>query len=76
VDPKGRNAGQILILKTAKKLGMMLKDDVAGAAIHKELRSLVGQQEAKKRQLMREEATRQRMAQMKRKGYLQLKALT
>jgi hypothetical protein len=74
--PKGRNAGQILILKTAKKLGMMLKDDVAGAAIHKELRSLVGQQEAKKRQLMREEATRQRMAQMKRKGYLQLKALT
>eukprot|EP00980_Cylindrotheca_fusiformis_P002621 scaffold618_cov130-Cylindrotheca_fusiformis.AAC.25 len=73
---KGRTAGQILILKTAKKLGSMLKDEVVGTAIHKELRSLVGQQEAKKRQLMREEATRQRMAQMKRKSYLQLKALS
>lgn len=75
-QPKGRTAGQILILKTAKKLGMMLKDDVAGTAIHKELRSLVGKQEAKKRQVMREEATRQRMAQMQRKSYLQLKALS
>lgn len=72
----GRTAGQILILKTAKKLGLMLKDNVAGNAIHKELRSLTGKQEAKKRQLMREEATRQRMAQMKRKNYLQIKALS
>jgi len=72
----GRTAGQILILKTAKKLGLMLKDNVAGSAIHKELRSLVGKQEAKKRQQMREEATRQRMAQMKRKNYLQVKALS
>jgi hypothetical protein len=69
-----RTPGQILILKTSKKLGIMLKDTVAGSAIHKELRSLVGKQEAKKRALMREEATRQRMSQMKRKGWLQVRA--
>ena len=61
-------------MKTSKKLGQMLKDSIAGAAIHKELRSLVGKQEAKKRALMREEATRQRMAQMKRKGWLQVRS--
>lgn len=72
---RGRTAGQILILKTAKKLGLMLKDNVSGAAIHKELRSLVGKQEAKKKKLQRDEATRQRMQQMKRKQYLQVRAL-
>jgi hypothetical protein len=53
-----RTAGQILMLKTAKKLGVMLKDTLAGEAIHKELRSLVGKQEAQKRALLLEEATR------------------
>ena len=72
---RGRTAGQILILKTAKKLGLMLKDNVSGAAIHKELRTLVGKQEAKKKKLQRDEATRQRMQQMKRKQYLQVRAL-
>ena len=62
-----------MILKTAKKLGMMLKDNVSGTAIHKELRSLVGKQEAKKKKLQRDEATRQRMQQMKRKQYLSVR---
>jgi hypothetical protein len=63
------------MLKTAKKLGVMLKDTLAGEAIHKELRSLaVGKQEAQKRALLLEEATRQRFAQMKRKPWLQARA--
>jgi hypothetical protein len=70
----GRTAGQILILKTAKKLGSMLHDAMAGEAIHKELRSLVGKQEAQKRKLLQDESTRQRFAQMKRKPWLQARA--
>ena len=70
-----KTAGQLLIMKTAKKLAIILNNDVvAGAAIHKELRSLVGRQEAEKRKKLREEATRQRFAQMKRKPWLQLRA--
>jgi hypothetical protein len=52
----------------------MLKDPIAGEALHKELRGLVGRQEARKRNEMREEATRQRLNQMKRKPWLQAKA--
>jgi hypothetical protein len=70
----GRTAGQILILKTAQKLGVMLKDNFAGQAIHRELRSLINQQEAQKRNLQKEEHTRQRMAQMQRKPWLQARA--
>lgn len=70
----GRSAGQILILKTAKKLGMILNDPFAGQAIHKELRSLVNKQDAQKRKLQSDEATRQRFAQMKRKPWLQARA--
>jgi len=70
----GRTAGQILILKTAKKLGSMLNDPVAGEAIHKELTILKGKQEAQKRKRLREDATRQRFAQMKRKPWLQARA--
>lgn len=70
----GRSAGQILILKTAKKLGMILNDDFAGQAIHKELRSLVNKQEAHKRKLQSDEAARQRLTQMKRKPWLQARA--
>jgi hypothetical protein len=70
----GRTAGQILILKSAKKLGMMVNDEIAGEAIHKELRSLVNKQDTLKRQKLREEATRQRFAQMKRKPWLQARA--
>jgi|UniRef100_A0A8J9S4U6 transcription initiation factor TFIIIB Brf1 subunit/transcription initiation factor TFIIB len=70
----GRTAGQVLILKTAKKLGSVLKDPVAGEAIHRELRGVVGRQEAKKLKERREEASRQRLQQMKRKPWLQAKA--
>ena len=70
----GRTAGQILIMKPAKKLGAMVNDRAAGEAIHKELRALVNKQDTRKRQKLREEATRQRFAQMKRKPWLQARA--
>jgi hypothetical protein len=70
----GRTAGQILILKTAKKLGSILNDPVAGDAIHKELRGVVGRQEERKRKEIRDEASRQRFSQMKRKPWLQARA--
>jgi hypothetical protein len=66
----GRTAGQILLLLTAKKLGTILKDPVAGEAIHRELRSVIGKQEALKQDEMRKEATRQRLNQMQRKPWL------
>jgi hypothetical protein len=70
----GRTAGQILILKTAKTLGNMLKDSVAGNAFHAELRALVGHQAALKRKEIQAESTRQRLTQMQRKPYLQARA--
>jgi hypothetical protein len=70
----GRTAGQILILLTAKKLGSILVDPVAGEAIHKELRAVVGRQEERKRKEVRDEASRQRFSQMKRKPWLQARA--
>jgi len=66
-----RTAGQILLLKTAKKLGAILQDPLAGEAFHRELRAVIGRQEAIKQKEMREEATRQRFNQMQRKPYLQ-----
>ena len=72
--PSGRTAGQLLMLKTSKKLGTMLNDPVAGEAFHKELRALVGRQEARKKKDMADEATRQRLQQMKRKPWLQARA--
>lgn len=70
----GRTAGQILILKTAKKLGDIIGDVFAGQAFHKELRSIINKQEAQKRKLQSDESTRQRFAQMKRKPWLQARA--
>eukprot|EP00521_Asterionellopsis_glacialis_P007476 CAMPEP_0195280818 /NCGR_PEP_ID=MMETSP0707-20130614/361_1 /TAXON_ID=33640 /ORGANISM="Asterionellopsis glacialis, Strain CCMP134" /LENGTH=772 /DNA_ID=CAMNT_0040339627 /DNA_START=45 /DNA_END=2363 /DNA_ORIENTATION=- len=69
-----RTAGQVLILKTAKRLGTMVNDPIIGNAFHKEVRSLVGRQEARKRKELRDEAARQRMQQMQRKPWLQAKA--
>ncbi|KAG7346284.1 TFIIB zinc-binding protein [Nitzschia inconspicua] len=74
VQQNGRSAGQILLLQSAKMLGVMLNDKSAGEAIHKQLRSLVSKQDVRKRQQLREEATRQRFAQMKRKPWLQARA--
>jgi len=70
----GRRAGQLLILKS-KKFGSMIKDTVAGGAFHRELRKLIGRQDARKRKDLRDEATRHRFQQMKRKPWLQAKAL-
>lgn len=70
-EAPGRTAGQILLLKTAKKLGSMLNDPVAGDAFHKELRAVISQQEALKRKAMLEEASKRRFQQMKRKPWLQ-----
>jgi hypothetical protein len=66
----GRTAGQILLLKTAKTLGDVLQDPLAGEAIHHELRAVVGRQAARKQKVLREEATRNRHAQMQRKPWL------
>ncbi|CAB9500955.1 Transcription initiation factor IIB [Seminavis robusta] len=70
---KSRKAGQILILQAAKKLGEILKDPLAGEYFHKELRALVGRQKARKDKDLRDEASRQRLIQMKRKPWLQAK---
>lgn len=74
IQRTGRSAGQILIMQSGKKLGILVNDSVAGEAIHKQLRSLVSKQEIIKRQKLREEATRQRFAQMQRKPWLQARA--
>lgn len=66
-----RTAGQILLLKTAKKLGLILGDELAGIAFHRELRGIIARQEALKQKDLRDEATRQRFNQMKRKPWLQ-----
>jgi hypothetical protein len=71
-----RTAGQLLLLKTAKKLGSILSDPVAGDAIHKKLREVVGKHEMLKSQGRREEASRQRLLQMKRKPWLQARLQT
>ena len=73
-EQSGRTAGQLLILKTGKKLRAMLKDTVAGDTFHRELRALVGRQDARKQKERREQAARQRFQQMKRKPWLQAKA--
>ena len=70
----GRTAGQLLLLKTAKKLGSILNDPLAGGAIHRELRAVIGKQETQKRKKILEEASRQRFQQMKRKPWLQARA--
>lgn len=67
----GRTAGQILILKTAKKLSQILNDETAGEAFHKELRALLNRQEAMKNRELRNLASMQRLNQMKRKPWVQ-----
>lgn len=71
----GRTAGQIMLLLTAKKLGTILQDPVAGAAFHKELKTVLGREDAKKRQARLTEATQARLKQMNRKPWLQKRVL-
>lgn len=66
-----RTAGQILFLLTAKKLGTLIGDPVAGEAINKKFREVVDKQQTLKSQSVREAASRKRMMQMKRKPWLQ-----
>ena len=67
----GRKAGQLLMLKSAKQLAAILGDPLAGEAFHAELRVVLSRQETIKLKRKREEASRQRMQQMKRKPWLQ-----
>ncbi len=69
-NPNGRSAGQILILKTAKKLSAAINDQRAGEAFHRELSALRSRQEAHKRRLQRDVASAQRLNQMQRKPWL------
>jgi len=66
-----RTAGQILLLKTAKKLSEALQDTIAGEAFHRELRSLLSRQEATKKKELRDVASTNRLNQMKRKPWVQ-----
>lgn len=74
--PGRLSAGQTLTLWNAKKLGALLKDPLAGEAFHKELQRVQGQQQTRKRKLLLEESSRQRMQQMKRKPWLQARIQT
>mmetsp|Transcript_12893 Transcript_12893/g.19984 ORF Transcript_12893/g.19984 Transcript_12893/m.19984 type:complete len:693 (+) Transcript_12893:114-2192(+) len=65
-----RTAGQVLLLKTAKKMTSLLNDKFAGEAFHKELRSLINRQEARKLKQRREESAQHRFQQMQRKPWL------
>lgn len=67
----GRTAGQILLMLTTKKFGNIINDQVAGAAFHKELKAVIGREDAKKRLERRDEATKARLKQMNRKPWLQ-----
>jgi hypothetical protein len=66
-----RSPGQILILKTAKKLGEAMGDKIAGEAFHAEIRRLMSRQELRKKKDLRDIASSQRLNQMKRKPWLQ-----
>lgn len=66
-----RSPGQILILKTAKKLGEAMGDKDAGEAFHTEIRRLLSRQELRKKKDLRDIASSQRLNQMKRKPWLQ-----
>ncbi|KAL7537164.1 hypothetical protein ACHAXR_008648 [Thalassiosira sp. AJA248-18] len=70
-ERSSRTAGQILLLLTTKKFGNIIGDQVAGAAFHKELKAVIGMEDAKKRLDRRDEATKARLKQMNRKPWLQ-----
>lgn len=67
----GKSAGQILRMKTAPQLKKAIGDAVAGDAFYKELRALLGRQDAKAKQELRDEASMRRINQMRRKPELQ-----
>jgi len=70
---KTKTAGQLLILKSVKKLVQITSDEKSSAVFHKELRSLLTRQSKRKRNASSAELEEQRLAQMKRKPWLQTK---
>lgn len=66
-----RTAGQLLMLKTSKKLGTAIGNIRAGEAFHREIRAMLGREETQKTKDRSVEATQQRMNQMRRKKWLQ-----
>ena len=73
---KTKTAGQLLILKSVKKLIQITSDEKSSIAINKELKSLLAQQNNKKRKASNAEVEEKRLAQMKRKPWLQTKITT
>jgi len=71
---QNKSAGQVLILLTSKKWGMLVGDKIAGEAFHKELRTLLAKQESQKTKQRHMELAQQRFKQLKRKPWLQARA--
>ena len=71
----GKTAGQILRLKTKKKLIDVIGDLEAGDAFHRELRALVERQDKRRSQERSNDALLQRNRQMQRKPWLQARVL-
>jgi hypothetical protein len=70
-ERSSRTAGQILLLLTAKRFGNIIGQQAAGAAFHKELKAVIGREDARQRLERRDEATKARLKQMNRKPWLQ-----
>jgi hypothetical protein len=58
-------------LLTAKRFGNIIGQQAAGAAFHKELKAVIGREDARQRLERRDEATKARLKQMNRKPWLQ-----
>ena len=71
VHGRSITAGQIFRMKTAPQLKRAIGDSDAGEAFYKELRALVGRQDARSKQQRSKEASMRRMKQMRRKLELQ-----
>jgi len=62
-----KTAGQILILKSAKRLGEAIKDTVAGEAFHGEVRALLKRQDVLAKKKRNDEAVIRRSNQRRRR---------
>mmetsp|Transcript_23083 Transcript_23083/g.43673 ORF Transcript_23083/g.43673 Transcript_23083/m.43673 type:complete len:572 (+) Transcript_23083:731-2446(+) len=67
---RGRTAGQVLLLLTARRFGNIIKDQVAGASFHKEMKAVTNREGARKRMDRMEESGKARLKQMNRKPWL------
>lgn len=69
-----KSSGQLLILKSAKKLGEIVNDVASGDAFYKELRAILRRQDERKKKEQSEELIKQRLIQIQRKPWLQARA--